>query len=195
AVAIVWQAGLVVALGIVAYGVRQTYRRADDSWGKGAAGEKATARLLAPLERRGYAVLHDRAIPRSRANLDHLVIGAAGVAYVDSKAWVSKKSKLTLTGGTLRYGRYDQTDALRKVVWEAQQASRALGCEVRPFVAVHGAKVPGFWRRIEVQGVTVIAARKLPRLLQNLPPQQGWTPDRITAVEQLALQRLPLHGG
>lgn len=196
AVATAWQAGLVVALGIVAYGVRQTYRRADDSWAKGAAGERATARLLAPLERRGYAVLHDRAIPGSRANLDHLVIGPAGISYVDSKAWVSKKSTLKLEGGTLRYGRYDQTEALGKVVWEAQQAGRALGCDVRPIVAVHGAKVPGFWgQRIEVQGVTVVAARKLPRLLQNLPPQPDWTPDRIATTGQLAERRLPPHGG
>lgn len=193
AVATVWQAGLVVALAIAAYGIRQTYRRADNSWAKGAAGEVATARLLAPLTRRGYAVLHDRAVPGSRANLDHLVIGAAGVAYVDTKAWRSKKSKLRFEGGTLRYGRYDQSQALRTVVWEAEQASRALGVAVRPFVAVHGAKVPGFAGRIEVQGVTVVAAKKLPRLLQNLTPQPGWTADRVAAVEQLAEQHLPPH--
>jgi hypothetical protein len=193
-VATVWQAGLVVALAVAAYGVRQTYRRADNSWAKGAAGEVATARLLAPLARRGYAVLHDRAIPGSRANLDHLVIGTAGVAYVDTKAWRSKKSKLKVEGGTLRYGRYDQSEALRKVVWEAEQAARALGVEVRPFVAVHGAKVPGPRGRLEVQGVTIVSAKKLPGLLQNLMPQPGWTADRITAVEQLAEQRLPPHG-
>ncbi|WP_438297797.1 nuclease-related domain-containing protein [Streptomyces sp. HUAS TT7] len=192
--ATVWQAGLVVALAVAAYGIRQTYRRADNSWAKGAAGEVATARLLAPLARRGYAVLHDRAIPGSRANLDHLVIGTAGVAYVDSKAWRSKKSRLRVEGGTLRYGRYDQSEALRKVAWEAEQASRALGCEVRPFVAVHGAKIPGPRSRIEVQGVTIVAAKRLPRLLQNLMPQPGWTAERITAVEQLAEQRLPPHG-
>ncbi|MGW6605169.1 nuclease-related domain-containing protein [Streptomyces sp. NPDC055036] len=190
----VWQAGLVVALGIVAYGVRQTYRRTRTSWAKGAAGEVATARLLAPLARRGFGVLHDRAIPGSRANLDHLVIGTAGVAYVDSKAWLSKKSKLKVEGGTLRYGRYDQSEALRKVIWEAEQAARALGCDVRPFVAVHGAKVPGPRGRIEIQGVTVVSAKKLPGLLRSLMPQPGWTADRITAVEQLAEQRLPPHG-
>ena len=46
----------------------------------------------------------------------------------------------------------------------------------------------------EVQGVTIVSAKKLPRLLQNLMPQPGWTADRITAVEQLAEQRLPAHG-
>ncbi|KIZ15620.1 nuclease-related domain-containing protein [Streptomyces natalensis] len=195
ATATVWQVGLAVALGIVAYGVRQTYRRAGNSWAKGAAGEVATARLLAPLARRGYAVLHDRAIPGSRANLDHLVAGPAGVAYVDTKAWLSKRSKVRVEGGTLRYGRYDQTRALETVIWEAQQAARVLGCEVRPFIAVHGAKVPGPRGRVEVKGVTIVSAKKLPRLLQSLMPQPGWTADRITAVEQLAERRLPPHGG
>ncbi|MDF4254675.1 nuclease-related domain-containing protein [Streptomyces sp. WMMB303] len=194
AVATVWQLGLLAAFTVAAYGILQTYRRADNSWAKGAAGEVATARLLAPLARRGYAVLHDRAIPGSRANLDHLVVGPAGVAYVDTKAWRSTRSKIRVEGGTLRYGRYDQTRALQTVCWEAGQAARQLGVEVRPIVAVHGATVPGPRGRIEVQGVMVASAKKLPKLLQNLAPQPGWSADRITAVEALAERRLPPHG-
>jgi Nuclease-related domain len=40
---------------------------------------------LAALERQGWAVLHDLAVPRSRANIDHLVIGPGGVFVIDSK--------------------------------------------------------------------------------------------------------------
>jgi hypothetical protein len=42
------------------------------TWRRGAAGERRTARLLAPLERHGWAVLHDLTIPGSQDNLDHL---------------------------------------------------------------------------------------------------------------------------
>ncbi|MFE7268197.1 nuclease-related domain-containing protein [Streptomyces sp. NPDC057592] len=194
AVATVWQAGLFVAVAIVAYGIRQTYRRADNSWAKGSAGEVATARLLAPLARRGYAVLHDRSIPGSKANLDHLVAGLFGAVLVDSKNWQSKKSRITITGGLLRYGRYDQTRALQTVVWEAQQAAKALGVPVRPIIAVHGAKVPAPRGRTELHGVTVIEAKKLRGMLSGLPAQHGWDAARVTAVEQLAEQRLPPHG-
>jgi hypothetical protein len=38
-------------------------------WRPGAAGERRTARLLSSLERQGWAVLHDLAVPGSRANL------------------------------------------------------------------------------------------------------------------------------
>jgi hypothetical protein len=47
------------------------------AWRRGAAGERRTARLLGPLERRGWAVLHDLAIPGTQANIDQLVSAPA----------------------------------------------------------------------------------------------------------------------
>jgi hypothetical protein len=40
------------------------------AWRQGAVGERRTARLLGPLERQGWAILHDLALPGSRANID-----------------------------------------------------------------------------------------------------------------------------
>jgi hypothetical protein len=40
------------------------------AWRRGAAGERRTARLLGPLERHGWAILHDLAVPGSQANID-----------------------------------------------------------------------------------------------------------------------------
>src|SRR5829696_10148317 len=62
-------AGAIVAAGSA---WRLRFRVTPDTlaWRRGAAGERRTARLLAPLERRGWAVLHDLAIPRSQANID-----------------------------------------------------------------------------------------------------------------------------
>jgi hypothetical protein len=40
------------------------------AWRHGAEGERRTARLLAPLERHGYQVFHDLAVPGSAANVD-----------------------------------------------------------------------------------------------------------------------------
>ena len=53
----------------------------------GSGGGARTARLLAPLERHGWAVLHDLVVPGSRANLDHLVIGPGGVFVIDTKQY------------------------------------------------------------------------------------------------------------
>jgi len=133
------------------------------AWRRGAAGERRTARLLDPLEREGWAVLHDLAVPGSRANIDHLVIGPGGVFVIDSKQY---RGRLQLdSSGCLWHGRYPRASTLRAVSFEADQAALILTdpdvvVVVVPIVAVHGAQVP--WGRVVVNGVPVVAAR-LPR--------------------------------
>jgi ElaB/YqjD/DUF883 family membrane-anchored ribosome-binding protein len=67
-------------LAAVAAGWGLRFRPSPDAvaWRRGAAGERRTARLLGPLERQGWVVLHDVAVPGSRANIDHLAIGPGG---------------------------------------------------------------------------------------------------------------------
>ena len=77
------------------------------AWRRGAAGERRTARLLDLLERHGWAVLHDLAVPGSAANIDHLAIGPGGVFVIDSKQY---RGRLQLDGsGRLWHGRYPLT--------------------------------------------------------------------------------------
>src|SRR5829696_3087477 len=82
-------AGLLAVAAAAGLGWGLRFRPSADTraWRRGAAGERRTARLLAPLERHGWAVLHDLAIPGSAANIDHLVIGPGGVLVVDSKRY------------------------------------------------------------------------------------------------------------
>ena len=63
------QAGLLAVAAAAGVGWRLRFRPSADTlaWRRGATGERRTARLLAPLERRGWAVLHDLAIPGSAA--------------------------------------------------------------------------------------------------------------------------------
>ena len=76
-------------LAAMAAGWGLRFRPSPDAvaWRHGAAGERRTARLLDPLERHGWAVLHDLAVPASRANIDYLVIGPGGMFVVDSKQY------------------------------------------------------------------------------------------------------------
>jgi hypothetical protein len=76
-------------LAAMAAGWGLRFRPSPDAsaWQRGAAGERRTARLLAPLERDGWVILHDLAVPGSRANLDHLAIGPGGVFMIDSKRY------------------------------------------------------------------------------------------------------------
>lgn len=54
-----------------------------ENWQSGAWGEQATATVLRGLEERGWVVLHD--LPAGRGNVDHIVVGPAGVYLLDSK--------------------------------------------------------------------------------------------------------------
>jgi hypothetical protein len=180
-------AGVTVAAGL---GWLLRFRRSPDTmaWRRGAAGERRTARLLAPLERRGWAVLHDLAIPNSQANIDHLVIGPGGVVAIDSKHY---QGRLRLDAdGMVWRGRHLLVSALRKTLWEADQADEVLGIadlQVAAVVAVHGASIP--WGLLRAEGVTVVPARRLPDLLGALPPVLG--PERVAWLADRA--RLRFH--
>jgi Nuclease-related domain len=121
---------------VAGWGLR--FRPSQDAvaWRRGAVGKRRTARLLGPLERDAWVVLHDLAVPRSRANLDHLVIGPGGVFVVDSKRY---SGRLQLDpSGQLWHGRYPLAPTFRAVSFEADQAAQVLpdpGMAVVPIVA------------------------------------------------------------
>jgi hypothetical protein len=138
---------------------------------------------LGPLERHGWAVLHDPGVPGSRANIDHLVIGPGGVFVIDSKQYRGQL-KLDPTG-RLWHGCYSLAPALRAVSFEADQAAQVLpdpGLAVLPVVAVHGAQVP--WGKVVMDGVPVVAAQRLPSMLRQLPAVLG--PEQVTALADQA---------
>lgn len=53
------------------------------AWATGARGEEKFAKALEGIE--GLRVLNDRRVPRSKANIDHILIASAGVFVVDAK--------------------------------------------------------------------------------------------------------------
>ena len=162
----------VLAATAAGWGLRFRPSPEARAWRRGAAGERRTARLLGPLERHGWAVLHDLAVPRSRANLDHLVIGPGGMFVIDSKQY---RGRIQLDpSGQLWHGRYPLAPSLQAVSFEADQAALVLpdpDVEVVPIVAIHGAQVP--WGKVVTHGVPVVAARRLPSMLRQLPAVLG----------------------
>jgi hypothetical protein len=181
--------GLVLGgLATVAAGWGLRFQPSPDAvaWRRGAAGERRTARLLGSLERHGWAVLHDLAVPGSRANLDHLAIGPGGVFVIDSKQY---RGRLELDPtGRLWHGRFPLAPSLRAVSTEADQAALVLtdpDVVVVPVMAIHGAQVP--WGKVVTNGVPVIPARRLPRMLRELPAVLG--PERVAGLADQARVR------
>jgi Nuclease-related domain len=176
---------IVAALVAMAAGWGLRFKPSPDAvaWRRGAAGERRTARQLRQLERRGWAVLHDLAVPGSRANLDHLVIGPGGVFVIDSKQY---RGRLQLDpSGRLWHGRFPLAPALRAVSFEADQAAQILtdpDVVVVPVMAIHGTRVP--WGKVVMDGVPVVPARRLPSMLRELSAVLG--PERVAALADQA---------
>lgn len=145
-------------------------RRTTEAWATGAAGERKTASILARLERRGWIVLHDRRIPRSRANIDHVAIGPTGVFVIETKQYTGK---VVVDRSTIRHNGRKRDNIVAEAQKEAAALRQALDdhpaagvFEVTPVICVHGAAVAtSFWGRPVVDGVTVCSGRRLPKVL------------------------------
>jgi hypothetical protein len=135
-------------------------RRDPDRWARGAAGELATAALLARLAPRRWTVLHDLAVPGSRANIDHLVIGPTGVWVVDTKTF---RGRVEVRWGRARVGGLPLSVAAAR--WEAEVVSDRLSVPARPVIALHGPVLPR--RATRCEGVPVVAAARLTRRLRR----------------------------
>ncbi|PKI89938.1 NERD domain protein [Actinomycetales bacterium SN12] len=71
------------------------------SWERGAIGEEKLAARLETLPAPARA-LHDRRIPGTRANIDHIAVANSGVWVIDAKRYKDKRPALHVDGGILR---------------------------------------------------------------------------------------------
>jgi hypothetical protein len=77
-----------------------------DNWWRGAEGERKTERVLLPLEREGWTVAHD--LKARYGNVDHLLIGPAGVFLLDSKWW---RGEVSIEGDVATATQIEDPDA------------------------------------------------------------------------------------
>lgn len=147
-------------------GIPTDQGRLADRYAAGGVGERRTAALLAPLADSGWTILHDRALPTGRANVDHLAISPAGmVAVLDSKEWTGRY-RLRVVRGRLHHGDRDVTDRLAGIRHGTRTVSRELGCTATPLVVVHGAPVEG--GELDVNGLRIIPADRAVDVLRSL---------------------------
>jgi len=154
-----------LAAGLIGWRLRFQVSADTKAWRRGARGERRTARALRKLVHQGWTVLHDLAVPGSRANGDHLLIGPPGVFLVDSKAWHGTLTQ-AIDGAAWHNG-HPLDQAIATVRWEAEQVAGALGAPVLPLLCVHDTRIP--WDEIYVEGVPVLPPARLLALLRSLP--------------------------
>lgn len=175
------------------FGVSPLGRDAEP-WYLGALGELEVARRLTALGPGSY-VLHSVPVGSGASDLDHVVIGPAGVFTINTKhhrgqhVWVG--AKRILVGG-------QRTDHLRNARYEARRTSKLLSVaartlvDVTPIIAIVGAK--RMTVRERPHDAVVLRESELVGWLQRHPVTLSPEQVRhlaIVAAQPAAWQRMP----
>lgn len=160
------------------------------AWSTGARGEERLAQRLDGLTEHGVRLLHDRRIPKTRANIDHIAVAPTGVYVIDAKRYQGRPH-LRVEGGILRprveklmVGTRDCTKLVAGVQHQASLVKDALAAAGQD-VPVTGVLcfVEADWPLIggdfTTAGVRVLWPKKAAQLLTSAGPL---TPDAVRAA-------------
>ncbi len=166
-----WGTGLVSKV-VRAVAVQPQSTRA---WAIGAAGEE---KLAAELDKvAGLRMLHDRRVPGTRGNIDHIVIGPAGVFVIDAKnnqgrLEIRDRGSFFRTDYRLTVGGRDCSAMADKMGWQVDAVAAALaagGVEpvppIAPVLCFLNVEWPLFGAPDSFRGVRIESHRSIKRLL------------------------------
>ncbi|WP_066522921.1 nuclease-related domain-containing DEAD/DEAH box helicase [Curtobacterium ammoniigenes] len=165
-------------------------REAAERWMLAHRTERHVAGSLAPLTAAGYSFLHDRGWPgsRSRAQIDHVLVGPGGLFIVDTKAWAD----VEIAAGHIFRGQADVTDelgGLADVGYGTEAVMADLGLapgEVHVGVVLAGRALPP----TEVSGVVVVGEKQAARHVNSYGKRL--TDTQVNAVLGAALVHFPV---
>jgi len=160
------EVGLLVSMFVISRYVLPLLERRD----RGASGEEEVGAVLDTLPRQEWTVIHDANL--GHGNVDHIVIGRAGVFTVETKSHPGPVRVGRVHGATL-----SQAHAQRRTV------ERVTGLPAEPLIAYSRAWVDRPLARRK--GVRVLPARMLPGYLAKRP-QKLSEQDVEQARERLA---------
>lgn len=170
-------------------------RQSTAVWAVGAAGEEKVARHLDSIASDAIRVLHDRRIPRTKANIDHLVVTGQGIWVVDAKRYREKRPSLRVDGGLFRprtevllVGGRDSTRLVDSVLGQMERVRAAVGeAPVRGALCFVDADWPLFSGAFSTRGVEVLWPGKLLELLRA----RAETACDVTAIAELLARSFP----
>ena len=157
------------------------------AWENGSAGERSLGAFLDGLHNgETIIVLHDRRIPASKANIDHIAITRSGVFVIDTKRytgtvrlvdrgrWFRSDKRLYVAGrdrSKLVHGMAKQVAAVSAALGEALIGEFEVS--IRPALCFVDADWQLFARPFELAGVWIGWPKKLRELVGGPGPLQG----------------------
>ena len=133
------------------------------AWAQGARGEERLANTLTERVGDRAIALHDRKVPRTRGNIDHIVVASTGVWVVDAKRYLGKVECRDVGGWfktdiRLYVNGRDRTKAVKGTDWQIEAVKKALDDEsipVQAAIALVGSQWGLFQKPFRVSGVLV----------------------------------------
>ena len=168
------------------------------AWDTGARGEEHVGRALDAAAGPTFRVLHDRRVPRSRANIDHVVVCASGVVVVDAKRYTGRP-RHAVEGGFLRprvdkllVGTRDCTRLVTAVLGQVDVVRTVLGpdadVDVTAALCFVDADWPLFGGSFVIDGVAVTWPRRLVSVLGKPGPLDA---DTVADLDRRLATGLP----
>ncbi len=179
-----WFGGIAVALA--------DEKQSTKAWEIGAVGEERLGARLDSLASDSIAVLHDRRIPGSRANIDHLVVTPGGVWVIDAKRYQGRP-QLRVEGGVFRpraeklfVGQRDRTSLVDGVIKQIEIVKGLLGdVPVTGALCFVGAEWPLIGGAFTTRGVYALWPKCLGKLLVESSGSVDVAAVRTILIEQL----------
>jgi hypothetical protein len=121
------------------------------AWATGAQGEEKLAKALEGID--GLRLLHDRRVPGTRGNIDHIVIAPAGIFVVDAKHYegrieIRNRGNIFRPDRRLYVGRRDCSSLATGLAWQVDAVANALrdaGVEPPPPITPVLCFIDGDW--------------------------------------------------
>jgi hypothetical protein len=176
-------------LGAVMIASRLAPAQREVAWRKGAEGEAAVGRALDALAPAAVA-LHDRRIPRSRANVDHILVAPTGVWTIDAKNYTGKletrgRGRELWIDGRNRSKVLDQARGQAEVVRTVLADAGIGSVPVRPALCFVGVKWPLLFRPRAAGDVGLVPLRGIRMLTEG---------QAVLSAAQIARVRAALDG-
>lgn len=169
------------------------------AWAQGAAGEERVAKVLADRLGDRAVLLHDRKVPGTKGNIDHLVIAATGVWIVDAKQYRGKVERRDVGGWfrsdlRLYVGGRDRTKLVDGLQWQHDAVVAALDGADMP-VQLALSFVDAEWpllfaKPLQFGDVWISWPKKLAELIDKPGPVDD---DAIEAAARLLAEQLPAN--
>lgn len=147
-------------------------KQSTRAWSTGAIGEEKVGAKLDAIAGESIRVLHDRRIPRSKANIDHIVVTGGGIWVIDTKRYEDKRPEKRVEGGWFSprieklWVRGDKTKLVDSMKRQVELVQNVVGgVPVRGVLCFIDADWPLIGDPFSVNDVLVVWPRKLTKLI------------------------------